>query len=100
MSGLRIVVGADDAGVDYKNILRDDLAADDRVAEVIDVGVNPTDEDPAGHQNSEAYPHIAVRAARMVAARRSRPCAAGVRNRTRRGHQCQQGARHPGRHRP
>ncbi len=68
MSGLRIVVGADDAGVDYKNILRDDLAADDRVAEVIDVGVNPTDEDPAGHQNSEAYPHIAVRAARMVAA--------------------------------
>jgi ribose 5-phosphate isomerase B len=68
MSGLRIVVGADDAGVDYKNILRDDLAADDRVAEVIDVGVNPTDEDPAAGQNSEAYPHIAVRAARMVAA--------------------------------
>jgi ribose 5-phosphate isomerase B len=68
MSGLRIVVGADDAGVDYKNILRDDLAADDRVAEVIDVGVNPTDEDPAGDQNLEAYPHIAVRAARMVAA--------------------------------
>ena len=63
MSGLRIVVGADDAGVDYKNILRDDLAADDRVAEVIDVGVNPTDEEP-----STAYPHIAVRAARLVAA--------------------------------
>jgi ribose 5-phosphate isomerase B len=67
MSGLRIVVGADDAGVDYKNILRDDLAADDRVAEVIDVGVNPTDEEPAADQNHEAYPHIAVRAARMVA---------------------------------
>jgi ribose 5-phosphate isomerase B len=67
MNGLRIVVGADDAGADYKNILRDDLAADDRVAEVIDVGVNPTDEDPAGDQNHEAYPHIAVRAARMVA---------------------------------
>jgi len=62
MSGLRIVVGADDAGVDYKNILRDDLAADDRVAEVIDVGVNPTDKEPG-----TAYPHIAVRAARMVA---------------------------------
>lgn len=62
MSGLRIVVGADDAGMDYKNILRDDLAADDRVAEVIDVGVNPTDEEP-----STAYPHTAVRAARMVA---------------------------------
>src|SRR5919197_795649 len=29
MTGLRIVVGADDAGVDYKNILRRDLEADD-----------------------------------------------------------------------
>ena len=59
MTGLRIVVGADDAGVDYKNILRRDLEADDRVASVIDVGV--TDQ-------GTAYPHIAVRAARMVAA--------------------------------
>ena len=99
MSGLRIVVGADDAGVDYKNILRDDLAADDRVAEVIDVGVNPTDEDPAGDQNP-AYPHVAVRAARMVADGRGRPRAAGVRNRAGRGHQRQQGARYPGRDRP
>ena len=29
MSRLRIVVGADDAGLDYKNILRADLEADD-----------------------------------------------------------------------
>ena len=40
MSGLRIVVGADDAGVDYKNILRRDLEADERVAAVVDVGVD------------------------------------------------------------
>ena len=34
-----IVVGADDAGVQYKKILRADLERDDRVALVIDVGV-------------------------------------------------------------
>lgn len=62
LPGLTIVVGADDAGVDYKNILRKDLEADERVAAVIDVGVNPTDEDL-----STAYPHVAVRAARLVA---------------------------------
>ena len=56
---LRIVVGADDAGVDYKEILKADLLADDRVAEVIDVGV-----DRGGHT---AYPHIGVAAARKVA---------------------------------
>jgi ribose 5-phosphate isomerase B len=56
---LRIVVGSDDAGYDYKEALKGDLRADDRVAEVVDVGVG-TDEDTA-------YPHIAVAAARMVA---------------------------------
>ena len=62
MTGLRIVVGADEAGVDYKNVLRGDLEADDRVSEVIDVGVNPADPDA-----TTAYPHIAVAAARLVA---------------------------------
>lgn len=56
---LRIVVGADDAGVDYKEALKADLQADARVAEVIDVGVGPD-----GHT---AYPHIGVAAARKVA---------------------------------
>ena len=56
---LRIVVGADDAGFDYKEKLKADLQADDRVAEVIDVGVGPD-----GHT---AYPHIGVAAARKVA---------------------------------
>src|ERR1700709_1393955 len=59
MGGLRVVVGSDDAGYEYKEALKGDLRGDDRVAEVFDVGVG-TDEDTA-------YPHIAVEAARMVA---------------------------------
>lgn len=55
----RIVVGSDDAGLDYKTILKRDLEGDPRVAEVIDVGV--------GADESTAYPHVAVAAARLVA---------------------------------
>lgn len=56
---LRIVVGSDDAGFDYKEVLRKDLENDDRVAQVTDVGV--------GADGHTAYPHIGVEAARMVA---------------------------------
>lgn len=56
---LRIVVGCDDAGLDYKERLKADLQADDRVAEVIDVGVT-ADEDTA-------YPHIGVAAGKLIA---------------------------------
>lgn len=59
MNRLRIVVGSDDAGIQYKNTLRTDLEADDHVAQVIDVGVN---------DESTEYPHVAVRAARIIAA--------------------------------
>ncbi|MCS6567392.1 ribose-5-phosphate isomerase [Curtobacterium flaccumfaciens pv. flaccumfaciens] len=55
----RIVVGSDDAGFDYKEIIKADLAKDPRVASVVDVGV-----DADGHT---AYPHVAVDAARLVA---------------------------------
>ena len=55
----RIVVGCDDAGLRYKEALKADLETDDRVAEVTDVGVGPDD--------TTAYPHVAVAAARMVA---------------------------------
>jgi len=58
MKGLRIVVGADDAGVEYKNVLRRDLEVDERVTSVVDVGVD---------EEAIAYPHIAVQAARLVA---------------------------------
>ena len=59
MSGLRIVVGADEAGYQYKEALKNDLMADDRVADVTDVGV--------GSDEDTAYPHVAVAAARLVA---------------------------------
>ncbi|MFF8844192.1 ribose-5-phosphate isomerase [Streptomyces sp. NPDC015127] len=56
---LRLVIGSDDAGLDYKEALARDLAADPRVADVTDVGVR-------GDQHT-AYPHVAVEAARLVA---------------------------------
>ncbi|MFB9377245.1 ribose-5-phosphate isomerase [Kineococcus gynurae] len=56
----RVVVGADDAGVQYKDVIKADLLKDPRVVEVVDVGVNG-DEDTA-------YPHVAVAGARKVAA--------------------------------
>ena len=56
---LRVIVGCDDAGLDYKEAIKRDLAADPRVAEVSDVGV--------GTDEHTAYPHVAVEAARRVA---------------------------------
>lgn len=57
---LRIVVGCDDAGLEYKTALKADLEADDRVTEVIDVGI--------GNGEHTPYPHVAVTAARAIAA--------------------------------
>lgn len=56
---LRIVVGSDDAGFDYKEILKRDLEQHDGVASVVDVGV-----DAEGHTS---YPRVAVAAAELVA---------------------------------
>jgi ribose 5-phosphate isomerase B len=56
----RIVVGSDDAGVDYKEALKADLEADPRVGSVIDVGVS--------REEHTAYPHVAIEAAQLVAA--------------------------------
>lgn len=60
MTGWRIVVGSDDAGLTYKDVLADLLRDDPRVASVADVGVHEGE--------STAYPHVAVEAARRVAA--------------------------------
>ena len=57
---LRIVIGADDAGYDYKQILKKDLENNPGVAMVIDVGV-----DADGHT---PYPKVAIEAAQQVAA--------------------------------
>jgi ribose 5-phosphate isomerase B len=59
-NALRIVVGADDAGYEYKEILKRDLDGDPRVGSVVDGGVTA--------HGPTAYPHVAVEAARLVAA--------------------------------
>ncbi|WFD39262.1 ribose-5-phosphate isomerase [Malassezia japonica] len=59
-SPLKIVVGSDEAGVDYKDAIKALMEQDKRVAHVIDVGVNNA-------SDKTMYPHIAVHAARMVA---------------------------------
>ncbi|QOR71151.1 ribose-5-phosphate isomerase [Ruania alkalisoli] len=58
--GLRIIVGADSAGYDYKEAIKADFEADERVDSVVDVGV--------GSGEDVDYPHVAVDAARKVAA--------------------------------
>ena len=58
----RVVVGCDDAGLEYKEALKRDLKGDARVAEVMDVGVGDDETD-----KGRAYPHVAVEAASRVA---------------------------------
>jgi ribose 5-phosphate isomerase B len=56
---LRLVIGCDDAGFDYKEALKKDLEAHAGVASVVDVGV-----DADGHT---PYPKVAITAAEMIA---------------------------------
>jgi len=57
---LRIVIGCDDAGYEYKEALKRDLMANPAVASVDDIGVDS--------QSHTAYPLIAIAAAEKVAA--------------------------------
>jgi len=57
-----IVMGCDEAGVEYRDLLKADLEKDPRVKAVIDVGVTKE-----GGDLKTAYPHIGVAAARKVA---------------------------------
>jgi ribose 5-phosphate isomerase B len=57
-SKFTIVIGCDEAGTRFRDVLAADLRRDERVAEVIDVGV--------AENETTAYPHIAVTAARMI----------------------------------
>ncbi|SMQ68460.1 ribose-5-phosphate isomerase [Agreia sp. VKM Ac-1783] len=57
---LRIVIGCDDAGFDYKEVLKKDLEASDLVASVTDIGVGSTGRTP--------YPKIGVAAGELIAA--------------------------------
>lgn len=56
--GLRLVVGSDSAGYEYKEQIKQDLMSDPRVASVVDVGV-----DSDGDTN---YPSVAISAATMI----------------------------------
>lgn len=58
-AGLRLVIGCDDAGFEYKERIKADLEADPRVASVADVGVGATEHTP--------YPSVAIEAAERIA---------------------------------
>ncbi len=55
----RIVIGADDAGFEYKEKIKADLEASDLVASVIDIGV--------GDDGHTPYPTIGITAAELIA---------------------------------
>ncbi len=60
-SQFRIVIGSDEAGFAYKEVLKADLEADPRVASVVDVGVgDDADKTP--------YPNVGVSAAEKIVA--------------------------------
>lgn len=56
---MKIVVGCDNAGYQYKEALKADLEADPRVDGVIDVGVG-------GPDDGRFYPNVAIEAAELV----------------------------------
>jgi ribose 5-phosphate isomerase B len=56
----RMAVGSDDAGVNLKNFIRDQLGDDERVEEVIDFGV-------ADAEDKTPYPIVCIKAAEAVA---------------------------------
>jgi len=58
---LRIVVGGDDAGYDYKSALTTLLKSSPLVSSIHDVG-------PLSPSDKTAYPHFAVTAAKLIAA--------------------------------
>lgn len=58
---MRIILGADEAGVDYKNQILADLKSDSRVTEVIDIGVNRSDED-----FTRPYPYVGIAAGQLI----------------------------------
>jgi ribose 5-phosphate isomerase B len=60
-SPLRIIVGSDSAGHEYKTALKTELEKNPDVAVIDDVGVMDA-------EDGTAYPHIAVRASEMIMA--------------------------------
>lgn len=61
LSRLRIVVGSDCAGYEYKTALKTELEKNANVSEVLDVGV-------VNAEDSTAYPHLAIDASKKIIA--------------------------------
>lgn len=59
---IRLLVGSDSAGFDYKNAILADMAADERVEIVEDLGVYE------GHLDDGSYPSVAIAAGTKIAA--------------------------------
>jgi ribose 5-phosphate isomerase B len=59
--GIRLIVGADEAGVDYKDRVLADARADPRISEVIDIGVNRGDV-----EFTRPYPYVGIAAGEMI----------------------------------
>jgi ribose 5-phosphate isomerase B len=59
---VRVAIGSDDAGVQYRDLIRADLEKDERVTEVVDLGVEHDDADTA------PYPEVGLAGAQKVAA--------------------------------
>lgn len=57
--GLRMIIGSDEAGYGYKEIIKADLQASDRVDSVVDVGVVK--------DGRTSYPKVAIEAAERIA---------------------------------
>ncbi|WP_306231298.1 ribose-5-phosphate isomerase [Agrococcus beijingensis] len=57
---IRLIIGSDKAGFDYKEILKRDMEAHDLVASVVDVGVDDAD-------GATSYPKVAIEAAERIA---------------------------------
>jgi ribose 5-phosphate isomerase B len=58
---LRILVGSDSAGVDYKDVIATDLRSHPRVASLTDLGV------PSDDPSALTYPSVAIEAATRIA---------------------------------
>jgi len=61
LTPIRVVVGSDNAGHDYKEAIKKVLQSHAGVAEVLDVGVHES-------SDSTAYPHLAVDACKKIKA--------------------------------
>lgn len=62
-AGIRLILGADEAGVDYKDRILEDLRNDPRIGEIIDIGVSRSD---APEQFTRPYPYVGIAAGEMI----------------------------------